>query len=441
MTQISNPIANYLEHFSKLEKILSGESKSEIRILRQKAVEEFTSAGFPTNKNEEWRFTNPSQISKIQFNHHIQNRSFVEIRKQINEITIKEFSTNRLVFVDGIYSNELSNIELSSAIKITPISETLHHDPESVIEVVRQSMVEEKHFFTSLNTAFMKDGVFISIPDNTTTIAPIYLIFIVSDDADPFVMHPRNIITVGNNSEASIVEHYISITNNVYFTNVVSNIILNQGAKLEHTKLQTESVNAIHIGSTYFHQSESSNLQQNTVMIGGSIGRNNLISTLSSKNIKCTFNGLSLGGGEQLLDNHTTIDHAMPHCDSHELYKTILNGKSRGVFNGKIFVRKDAQKTDAKQTNRTLLLSDEATMDTKPQLEIFADDVKCTHGATIGYLDADAIFYLRSRGISENAARDILTHAFANDIIGRISSNPVREYLNQIVNEKLNQRR
>lgn len=439
MPQASDPIANYLEHFSKFEKEISGES--EIRKFRQDAVEEFKSFGFPTNKNEEWRFTNPSQISKIHFNHQLQKQISGEVKKQIDELAIKKFAQNRLVFVNGIFSNESSNTQFSPAIKISPVSETLHQSPESVIEIVKRPMIEGRNFFTSLNTAFMRNGAFISIPDNTTITDPIYLIFIASDDTTPFVMHPRNIISLGRNSEASIVEHYIGVSKNVYFTNVVSNIILNQGAKLEHTKIQTESVNAIHIGSTYFHQFESSKLHQNTIMIGGAIGRNNLISTLNSKNIECTFNGLSLSEGEQLLDNHTTIDHVMPNCESHELYKAILNGKSRGVFNGKIFVRKDAQKTDAKQTNRTLLLSDEATMDTKPQLEIFADDVKCTHGATIGYLDADAIFYLRSRGISENAARDMLTHAFANDIIGRISAEPVREYLNKIVHDKLNQRR
>ena len=176
-------------------------------------------------------------------------------------------------------------------------------------------------------------------------------------------------------------------------------------------------------------------------MISGLLARNNITSTLDGEGIECTLNGLSLASDEQLIDNHTTIDHAKPNCVSHELYKSILDGKSKGVFNGKIFVRKDAQKTDARQTNKTLLLSDDATMNTKPQLEIFADDVKCTHGAAIGYLDSDSIFYLRSRGIDEAAARNILTYAFANDVVNRILNEPIREYVNQILNTRLNQNR
>ncbi|MBI5020903.1 MAG: Fe-S cluster assembly protein SufD [Ignavibacteriales bacterium] len=440
MTEISNPVTNYTEDFLKFEIESGNESKSEIQTLRQKAFEEFRSAGFPTNKDEEWRFTNPSRISKIHYNNQLKNKTTVDIKKQLDNRTIQEYATNRLVFVDGIYSTELSNLKSSSAIIVSTLSEMLSKNPRSVIDIAERLMINDKTFFNSLNTAFMRDGAFISIPDETTVATPIYLIFIATNDPSPFVMHPRNIITLGRNSEATIIEHYISVSNNVYFTNVVSDIILDKEARLEHTKLQAESVNAIHIGSTYFNQSESSKLKQNTIMIGGAIGRNNLISKLNSENIECTFNGLSLGEGDQLIDNHTTIDHAMPHCESHELYKSILSGKSRGVFNGKIFVRKDAQKTNAKQTNRTLLLSDETTMDIKPQLEIFADDVKCTHGATIGYLDADAIFYLRSRGISENTARDILTHAFANDIIARISSESVRDYLSIKVHDKLKQR-
>jgi Fe-S cluster assembly protein SufD len=214
-------------------------------------------------------------------------------------------------------------------------------------------------------------------------------------------------------------------------------MFLGEGAVVEHDKLQQENAEAFHIAMTHANLSSRATLTSNSIALGGALVRNNITAILGGEGIECTLNGLSLGTGSQLIDNHTTIDHAKPHCASHELYKAILDGKSRGVFNGKIFVRQDAQKTDAKQTNKTLLLSDDATMDTKPQLEIFADDVKCTHGATIGQLDAEQIFYLRSRGIGEMKARDILTFAFASDVVGRIHHDALRERLEALVHERL----
>jgi Fe-S cluster assembly protein SufD len=256
-----------------------------------------------------------------------------------------------------------------------------------------------------------------------------------------YAAQPRNLIVVEPDCQLKIAEIYLSLAKNTYLINTVTEIFIGENSIVEHNKVQIENLNAYHIGTTHIKMNTLSNYTSNVISLGGSIVRNNITSVLEAEGAECTLNGLSLGTGTQLIDNHTVIDHAKPNCKSHELYKSILGGASKGVFNGKIFVRKDAQKTDAKQTNKTLLLSDDATINTKPQLEIFADDVKCTHGATIGQLDAEQIFYLRSRGIGETAARDILTFAFAEDVVNRITIEPLRRQLTSIIQERLDKSR
>lgn len=249
--------------------------------------------------------------------------------------------------------------------------------------------------------------------------------------------HPRNLIIVGKRSKVSIVETYAGRGDEPYLTNAVTEFVVGEGASVEHDKLQAESLTGFHVGTVHFEQFEGSTVVSNAINFGGALVRNTITAILGAQRCEATLNGLSLATGTQLVDNHTTIDHAKPNCASHELYKSILDGNARGVFNGKIFVRKDAQKTDAKQTNKTLLLSDHATIDTKPQLEIFADDVKCTHGATVGHLDEEQLFYLRSRGIGEETAKDILTFAFASDIINRVHVEPLRSQLDVMLQERL----
>jgi Fe-S cluster assembly protein SufD len=286
----------------------------------------------------------------------------------------------------------------------------------------------------------MKDGAFISVPDGVILEESIHLFF-VATGTGPSLITPRNLIIIGKGSQASIVESYVSLTGSQYFTNAVTEVVVGDGAVLEHDKLQDESSQAFHVAMIHARLGAKTNFTSNSIAFGGAIVRNNVTALFQAEGSECTLNGLSLGTATQLIDNHTTIDHAMPHCASHELYKSILDGKSRGVFNGKIFVRPLAQKTDAKQTNKTLLLSDEATIDTKPQLEIFADDVKCTHGATVGQLDPEQLFYLRSRGIDEMAARDILTFAFASDVVSRVHVDPLRLRLEAMIHQRLDRGR
>jgi Fe-S cluster assembly protein SufD len=312
-------------------------------------------------------------------------------------------------------------------------------DPNAFSSLARQLKIDETPF-VSLNTAFLQDGAFIFVPEGIAIDDSIQLLFIASGK-QPFLVSPRNLIIVGKRSRVSIVESYVSLTDQSYLTNAVTEILAGDESIIEHDKLQNESRKAFHVAMIHSRLGAKAEFTSNSIAVGGAIVRNNVTVVLDAEHSECTLNGLSLGTGTQVIDNHTTIDHAKPNCSSHELYKAILDGKSKGVFNGKIFVRPDAQKTDAKQTNKTLLLSDEATIDTKPQLEIFADDVKCTHGATVGQLDAEQVFYLRTRGIGEMAAKDILTFAFASDVVGRVHVEPLKRQLESLIHERLYQGR
>ncbi|MBI5214200.1 MAG: Fe-S cluster assembly protein SufD [Ignavibacteriae bacterium] len=423
-------------NFEQFEKSLNGESTSSLHALRRSALETFERLGFPTNRNEEWRFTNVSQIAKTNFKSPQKSNVASVSKKDIEEFIIEKASSQFLVFVDGFFAEELSSLHtLSDGVVIENLSVAIQS--LKAIQHLGSLAKPEENPFNALNAAFIQDGVFISIPDNIVIEKPIYCLFLSSENDSPVTIHPRNLILAGKQSKCSVVEYYSCLKENVYFTNTITEILLDEGAIINHTKLQRESAQSFHIGTTQVYQKAASNFISNSIALGGTIARNNILSKLDGEGSECTLNGLSLATGQQLIDNHTTIDHAKPNCPSHELYKSILDQKSRGVFNGKIFVRKDAQKTDAKQTNKTLLLSDEATIDTKPQLEIFADDVKCTHGATVGQLDANQIFYLRSRGFSKEQARDTLTTAFANDVIDRINNEQLREKLYPMIFEKL----
>jgi Fe-S cluster assembly protein SufD len=285
------------------------------------------------------------------------------------------------------------------------------------------------HPFIALNTAFLRDGVFVYVPPNAVIDEPLFLDFIAGRDGDNPVWHHRLLIILGENSQVALVERFSGQPGNTYLSNAVTEIVVGPGAHVDHYKVQREGDRAFHMAVMQVQIGRDAKFSSHAVTQGGQWVRNEINAVFEGVGGECTLNGLYQAGGEQLVDNHTFIDHAYPHCASHELYKGILDGKARGVFNGKIYVRQDAQKTDAKQTNQTLLLSDDATINTKPQLEIYADDVKCTHGATVGQLDAESIFYLRSRGVGLAEARSLLTYAFANDIVSRIKVATVREEL------------
>jgi Fe-S cluster assembly protein SufD len=412
----------YLEQFSRFERGLAGEP-SWLQRLRQTAIDSFAEQGFPTLEHEEWRFTNLAPLLRVPF-------------QPARPATIDGAALPpgiRLVFVNGHYAANLSSVAgLSDGVRVESLAAVLKTQPDLLEPYLGRHAPMEDQPFVALNTAFVQDGALVLVPRGKLVEQPIHLVFVSTPGREPVVCHPRTLILLGSGgSEARIIESYMAAADGVYFTNAVTEVVLADGAVLDHYKLQQESKAAFHIAAMQVQQDRSSNFSNHSLTFGGALVRNDIGAYLGAEGCECVLNGLYTGGDQQLIDNHTRIDHAMPHCASHELYKGILDGKAKGVFNGKIYVHQDAQKTDAKQTNQTLLLSDDATINTKPQLEIYADDVKCTHGATVGNLDTESIFYLRTRGIDLAAARALLTYAFANDVIGRIKIESLRSQLEE----------
>jgi Fe-S cluster assembly protein SufD len=373
----------------------------------------------PTSRSEDWRFTNIAPILETSFELPLADQT-IDVRRIPAPTTPNVI---RLVFANGRLLDVVStHADLPAGVQIESLAESAkgHASLAKIAD-------EDESFFTALNTSFLDDGALIVVPDGKVVEQPIEIIYLSEPTAKPLITQTRNLIVIGKNAQASIVERYLG--GGAYLTNAVTEISLAENAVVDHVKLQQESMSAFHIANTQITMAAHSNFTSHYLGLGGSLVRNEVRVRFDGEHAEATVNGLYLASGKQHLDNFTVIDHAKPNCASHELYKGILNDKSHGVFNGKIFVRKDAQKTDAKQTNKVLLLSDDATINTKPQLEIFADDVKCTHGATIGQLDATQMFYLRSRGIPVDAARRLLTFAFANDIVGRLKIEALRDEL------------
>ena len=326
---------------------------------------------------------------------------------------------------------------MPEGVKAGSLASALDSDGGLLEEHLARYASYRRNAFTALNTAFVEDGAFVYLPKDAVVKEPIHLLFLSTASKDPAVCHPRNLIVAGSSAQATVIESYAGLEGGVYFTNAVTEIVTGEQSRIDHTRLQRESERAFHVATMEVSQHRDSAFASRSISIGAKLVRNDLNVLLNGEGCDCTLDGLYLAGGEQHVDNHTTIDHAKPHCSSRELYKGILDGKSTGVFNGKIIVRKDAQKTDARQTNNNLLLSEESLINTKPQLEILADDVKCTHGATIGQLDEEALFYLRTRGIGDAAARSLLTYAFASEIIGRIRIQPIQCRLDLLLSRSL----
>jgi Fe-S cluster assembly protein SufD len=430
----------YRPQFEAFERTLNGDAGGELHGLRRRAFARFLELGFPGSRHEDWRFTNVTPIARGRF---VQPAPVTGISpERIARHTFGGLRCHRLVFLNGRYVPGLSHIgDLPRGMRVAGLADALRNDPATVAAHMARLADADENPFTALNTAFLRDGAFLHVPDGVDAGDPVHLLFLTEGTGGAWLIQPRNLIIAGAGARVSLVETYAHLDGGGYFTNAVSEIVLGPDAEMEHDRLQQEAEDAFHVGTVHVRQHARSRYTANGISLGGAIVRNTVTSVLAESGADCTLNGLSLGTGDQLVDNHTTIDHAAPACASHEVYKAILDGRARGVFNGKIFVRKDAQKTDAKQTNRTLLLSDDARIDTKPQLEIFADDVKCTHGATVGQLDEEQVFYLRSRGIGDTAARDILTFAFAADVVGRIHVDPLRDQLDRFLHERLHEGR
>ena len=367
--------------------------------IREEARQRFSDLGFPTTHDEDWRFTSVAPIARTRFE------------------------------PCGAGSQPAAASQAAPGVRIAKLSEA------DVEPYLARYASFQNNAFVALNTANFEDGIFIHIAKGAVIEEPIELIIRSSANGHPTVSHPRILILAEPDSQATIIETYTG-NGGAYFTNPVTEIVAGDHAVIDHYKLQTETARAYHVSTTQIQLGRDTNFRSHSLSFGGALVRNDVNAVLS-EGCECTLNGLYLAAGEQHIDNHTSIDHAKPHAASHELYKGILEGHSSAVFNGKVLVRKDAQKTDAKQTNKNLVLSEDAVIDTKPELQILADDVRCTHGATIGQLDPEAIFYLQSRGIGLADARNLLILAFARDIVDRIKVAPLREQLERILLEKL----
>ena len=430
----------YLADFLGLETEFPGEPPW-LRDLRRSALARFSELGFPTIRDEEWRYTNVAPIARTTFQAPVPVHPRA-VAEKLNQAPLVNLESPKMVFVNGIYSSELSSLQgLSSTLRVSSLSEALADFPEEVEPHLARYSGGQDNAFSALNTALMRDGTFIHVPAGTVVEHPIQLLYISfgSPAQDPLVSHPRNLIVVDPNSQLVVFETYLGMESSVYLTNPVVELSAGENSVIDYYRLQQESQEAFHVSTVQIQQASNSTVRSHFIDVGGALVRNNLSAVLAGEGAATTLNGLFLVSSSRHVDNHTRIEHAAPHCDSRELYKGILRDKSRAVFHGRIVVQPGAQKTDSKQTNSNLLLSDEALVNTKPQLEIYADDVKCTHGATIGQLDEEAIFYLRSRGISEEAARSILVHGFAKDMLGQVRLEPLRQQLSNLLFEWLPQ--
>ena len=427
MKQDNAQTDHYLSEFARFGKEISRKEPSWLGDLRRKALERFADLKFPTTRDEEWKYTSVAPIAGTPFRVAASHRPNGISRRDLEHALFGGLECTLLVFVNGHHAPELSHGRpLPDGVKAGSLAEFLEREPGLVEPHLAQHARFEDQAFTALNTAFLKDGAFIHVPRMKVLSEPIHLLFVTTGNGALPVSHPRNLIVVEEGSQATVVENYVTLLGGAYFTNAVTEVVAGASSVVDHCKLQREGEEACHVSTLQSHLGRSSRFTSHAITLGGALVRNDVNSVLDAEGAECVLNGLYLAVGCQHMDSHTLIDHARPNGTSREFYKGVLAGASHGVFNGKIMVRKDAQKTDARQTNKNLLLSEAAMVDTKPQLEIHADDVKCTHGATIGRLDEDALFYLRSRGIGENKARSLLVHAFASDIVERIPVGPIR---------------
>ncbi|MCX7610181.1 MAG: Fe-S cluster assembly protein SufD [Ignavibacterium sp.] len=426
-----------LNNFLEFERNLNGEKDLPIHSFRKKSFEYFNTLDLPTIKNEEWKYTNVSFLNNEYFK--ISNQKLDFSFDHIQKFLFDNLEHSLITLVNGFFNKNLSKLlDIPKGVEIISLAEALKLNHPIVEKYLGKISDNKDNFFTSLNTSFINDGVFIYIPDGKIIEDPIHIIFYQNSIQENNLVQPRNLFVIGKNSQVSIIEHYVSDTDTKYFTNSVTEIFVDENGILDHIRLQEESLQAVHIGRMDVNQERYSNFSSHLISTGAKFSRNEFNTRFIGQGGESTLNGLFMIDGEQLFDAHTLIDHAQPNCNSHEHYKGILQGNSRGVFNGKVMVRPDAQKTNAFQENNTILLSESATMNSKPQLEIFADDVKCSHGATVGKLNEEAMFYLKTRGIGQEAATAMLIHAFASDVITSIKIEALRDYLEKIITRKFN---
>lgn len=418
---------HYLAEFRRLESAMPGAALPWLTGRRKHALEQFAQSGFPTTRDEDWKYTNVGPLERKVFSLGA-GTGTLDAAGIAPYILSEEFP--RLVFVNGRLQQQLcSNRSLPTGVTLTSISGALNTHA-GLLESCTQSEGKARSF-VALNEALFLDGAFLTVAANVSVEQPVHLLFL-GTDAD-HMSHVLNIIHAGEGAKLTVIEHYVGVTEASYFTNAVTHALPERNATIEHHKLQQESLKAFHIAAILAKQAVGSSYRSYSYSLGAALARNDIHTRFEGEGAESLMNGLYMVDGRQHVDHHTRVDHAVPRCTSREFYKGVLDGASRAVFNGKVIVHRDAQHTDAQQTNKNLLLSGNAEVDTKPELEIYADDVKCAHGATVGQLDAAQLFYLRSRGIDEVAARALLTYAFAEDIVGAVPVMELRTRLEEIL--------
>ena len=425
---------NWVAAFEGFDRELAGRHSQALTELRRRAISRFAELGYPTTRLEEWRATNVGPIARTEF-------VAAQTTEGVTQGDLQRFRYDgcaQLVLVNGRFAPELSDLSgLPDGVLVSGLADALENHPDKVEPWLARYAKFDEHAFVALNTAFLRDGSFIYVPRNTVVERPINIVSLGRTGADPVAFFPRHLVVAEESSQVTLVEQYGTVGSGRYLVSPVTEVEVAANATVDHYKLQRESDQAFHMATLQVHLERDANFSSHSISWGGGLVRNDVNAVLAGEGCEATLNGLYMVEGTQLVDNLMRVDHVAAHCDSHELYKGILDGRSRAVFNGRIFVHHGAQKTDAKQTNRNLLLSPDAMCNSNPQLEIFADDVKCTHGSTVGQLDDTAVFYLRSRGIGEVAARSLLTYAFAADIVERIKVGPVRQDLEEFLFRRL----
>ena len=441
MTEVADRTARYVAAFEAFARNGASGAPEWLRELRRGAIARFAELGFPTTKQEEWRFTSVAPIAEAEFTLAHAPRSQLPAPSDIERLCVG--AGPRVVFVDGRHAPSLSTpADLAAGVRAGSLASALRTDAGSGLaraHLARHARWRESAF-AALNTAFLADGAFVHVPANTTLASPLEVVFLSTGRAGsdgPIVSHPRSLIVVERGARAAVVETYAALSDGVYWSNAVTEVVVGEGASAELYRVQQEGPHSFQVGTTHSRQERDSYLALHVLTLGAALARHDIYAVLDGPGAELILNGLYLLGGAQHADHHTVIDHAQPHCASHEFFNGVLAERAHGVFNGRIIVRPGAQRNDSKQTNNNLLLSTEARADSQAQLEIYADDVKCTHGSTVGPIDQTQLYYLRSRGLSPEAARSILTYGFGAEILDRMRHPGVRDRLDRLVRARL----
>jgi Fe-S cluster assembly protein SufD len=432
---VTEQLQSWLENFTEAEKLAPGRSLPWLDRLRKDAFARFCEAGFPTTSDEDWRFTSVAAIARTAF----RPADAAKLGAGDTAAWRVDDVAATLVFVNGRFDARLSEPgNLPRGVTVASLRERIESHPEEVEKHLGRYADTKRDSFVALNTAFLSDGAYVHVERGVVVEAPVYLLYLSTREDTATMTHPRNLIVAEDQAQVAVIEDYASVGDeSVVLSNAVTELIAGESTVAQHYLIEREHLKAFNVSTLRIQQGRSANVASHSVLLGGGLVRNNVHPVLAGEGGECLINGLFLGTGRQHLDNYMHVEHASAHCGSRQFYNGILDGQAHGVFHGRIVVHKDAQKTDAKQTNRNLLLSDDAQIDTKPQLEIYADDVKCTHGATIGQIEENALFYLRSRGISEAEARKLLLMAFAEECVERMHSQVAREHIEHLVSEHL----